>query len=533
MRLPRTPTALAGPLLLLVLGTHAPAQTPPAKAGRELDLFTPSFQCAVCHTGAPGANAMRSPTGDDVSPYELWHATMMGNAFRDPYFRAQLQKETAAHGAEVQELCLRCHAPMAHHHAVLNGRPAPRLHDLTDDLLADDGVSCTMCHQIMKQDLGDAQTFSGRPHLGTNRQIFGPFADVLTAPMQGQVRYTPTQGLHIRQSALCGTCHTLITEHQGKPFAEQTPYLEWRNSEFSDEDGRTDTSRTCQECHMAKTGATRIARNPNGFDFVIPVRPDFAAHAFVGGNAFMLDLLREHRQELDVKADAESLARMAAATRRQLAEDTARLSIHHVERRDGFATFQVRVENLTGHRFPTGYPARRAFLQVEVRRGGTVVFESGNADGDGRLATGELDFPHVNLVEKPEDLVVYEMVAVDPDGAPTTHLVKMTSRRKDNRLLPRGWKCDGPHAADTAPVGTEHDPDFGAGGDTVSFRVPLPDGSRGRLRVTATLRYQAIPPAWVDALRAVDAEECRTFVRLYDGADQQPETVAVAVATEQ
>src|SRR5215813_13720350 len=91
------------------------------------------------------------------------------------------------------------------------------------------------------------------------------------------------------------TCHTLTTEHQGVEFAEQTPYLEWRNSEFSDEAGASETSRTCQQCHMAATGATRIARNPMGRDFLIPVRDGYAAHAFVGGNAFMLDLLRVHR----------------------------------------------------------------------------------------------------------------------------------------------------------------------------------------------------------------------------------------------
>ena len=57
-----------------------------------------------------------------------------------------------------------------------------------------------------------------------------------------------------------------------------------------------------------------------GRDFLIPVRDGYAAHSFVGGNAFMLDLLRSHRDELGVEASVEDLARAAAATRHQLAE---------------------------------------------------------------------------------------------------------------------------------------------------------------------------------------------------------------------
>ena len=127
---------------------------------------------------------------------------------------------------------------------------------------------------------------------------------------------------------------------------------------------------------------------------------------------------------------------------------------------------------------------------------GRAIFESGAVDAQGRLAGVENEhrLPHVRTVERPEHVVVYEMVAADPDGAPTTLLTKMVRRLKDNRLLPRGWKSDGPHVADTAPVGTDGDEDFVGGGDTVSFRVPLPAAAAGRLVVAAELLYQAVPP---------------------------------------
>ncbi|MBL8754082.1 MAG: hypothetical protein JNK15_12350 [Planctomycetes bacterium] len=497
-----------------------------------VDTFTSSEQCAVCHIAAPGAKAMKDAAGEDVSPYTTWQATMMANAFRDPYFRAQLRKESIAAGDEVQELCLRCHAPMVHHQAMLDGKPAPRLADAEGDPFADDSVSCTVCHMMDGKNFGELGSFSGKPSFNRERRIFGPYADVATRPMQNMVRYTPVHGPHVQKSALCGSCHTLFTEHHGTPFPEQTPYLEWRNSEFSDERADADPkkTRTCQQCHMARSDKTRIARNPMGFDFAIPEREDYRLHEFVGGNAFMLEILQRHRDELDVTVEPAAFDRTIAATRRQLAEATARIAIDEPRRSDGVLQFAVRIENLTGHKFPTGYPARRAWLAAEVEIGGKIVFACGQMDERGRLVgvEDEMRLPHRDVVEQPGQVVVYEAVAADADGAPTTYLTRMAQRLKDNRLLPRGWLADGPHVGDTAPVGTAGDASFTAGGDTVTFRIAVPADATGPATVRATLCYQTVPPAWVDALRGIDAPEPKRFVGYYDAVEKKPEIVAKA-----
>ena len=57
--------------------------------------------------------------------------------------------------------------------------------------------------------------------------------------------------------------------------------------------------------------------------------------------------------------------------------------------------------------------------------------------------------------------------------------------------------------------------------------MPLPAGD-GPCEVRATLRYQSVPPAWVDALRTVEAEQAKRFVAWYDAADKTPETIATA-----
>jgi hypothetical protein len=513
-----------------------PAWRWPVQPSGRNEVFATGDGCAQCHSAADRAMAMRSATGDDVSPHALWQASVMANSFRDPYWRATVAKEIALQperAAEIQALCVRCHAPMAHHTAAFGGVAAAPVAHLAGDPLATDGVSCTVCHQIRPDGLGTEASWNGGARLRKGRSIFGPYADPSGGPMRQHSGYTPVHGAHVQSSAMCATCHTLHTGAAGAPFPEQTPYLEWRNSEFTTEPGPTPTSRSCQDCHMPELAPTRIARTPEGGEFLIATRSPYRAHTFVGGNAFLLDLLAANREALGVQAPAAALARMAFATRKLLTEHTVAVHIGEIERAAGELRFVVRVDNLTGHKFPTGYPARRAWLHLQVRAGDLVVFDSGGWAKDGRLldVAEPLQHGHVTRITTPADVLVWELIANDADGAPTTSLPGMVQRAKDNRLLPRGYRRDGPHAADTAPVGVGNDIDFTGGGDTVDVAIPLA-ADADPVSVVAWVRYQPIPPHWVDALRTVDAPECRSFVAMYDAADKTPETVSIALRSE-
>ncbi|MFK7738772.1 MAG: multiheme c-type cytochrome [Planctomycetota bacterium] len=519
-------------------GPDASAVPNPHASGLPIEHFMTAAECAVCHIAAPGASAMKDGDDNDVSPYFTWQASLMANAFRDPYFRAQLEKESAAAGEAAQELCLRCHTPLVHHEAKRDGRPLPRLATAVEEMAADDGVSCTACHMMSPDKLGEPESYSGLQSYTDERVIYGPFDDVLAQPMQSLVAYTPKKGEHIRSSAMCATCHTLHTEHHGAKFAEQTPYYEWRNSEFNDErEGHDpDKTRSCQECHMPEVGTMRIARSPMGFDFRgTKPREGVRSHAFIGGNALMLDLLREHGDELYVEAEPEQFEALAAATRHQLRHDTATVAVSELARVNGRLDFSIDVQNLTGHKFPTGYPSRRAWLHIEVMVGSEVVFVSGAHDASGRLrgVDDALAIPHVQRIEKPADVQVYEMVAVDAESKATTHLTKMVARQKDNRLLPRGYESLGPHVEDIAPKGADGDGDFVGGGDRVACSIPLPaDAPAGACRVVVRMLYQPVPPRWVDALRDVDGEAARRFVGYYDAKPRAPELVAEAERVE-
>ncbi len=495
------------------------------------EVFATGDGCSMCHSTAPRSLAMRDANGADVSPHAMWQASVMANSFRDPYWRASVAKERADAGdraAEVEASCVRCHAPMAHHTARLGGQPSPTVASLQHDGLAQDGVSCTVCHLVPADDLGTDASFDGQLTIDTARFAYGPYADPNGGIMAFHSGYLPLHGEHVQQSSLCATCHTLHTAHAGERFPEQTPYFEWRNSEFTTEPATTATSKSCQQCHMPESAPTRIARTPEGGEFLIPLRAPYRAHTFVGGNAFLLDVLGANREALGVEAPADALQRMAFATRKQLAERTATVEIGELTRADGELRFTVRIENQTGHKFPTGFPSRRAWLQLQVRSGRRVVFDSGGWNRDGALVdvAEPLRHGHRTRITTPQDVLVWELVAGDADGRPTTTLAAMTHRAKDNRLLPRGYRADGPHAGDIAPVAIGNDVDFTAGGDSVDVAIPLP-ARAGRVTVVAWLRYQPIPPHWVAPLRAVDAPECRAFVAMYDAADKTPETIAI------
>lgn len=532
------------------------AQEPPRPRRIVTQLFATSQACAFCHSNAPGAGGLRDAAGRPVAPYDLWSGSMMANASRDPFFRAALAAEQAAspdRAAELEAKCLRCHAPMASEEIRQAGGEVGMdlfLLDTPWRRLADDGAACALCHQIQPDGLGTPASYDGGFVIEPYREIFGPHEDPFGLPMGQVVRFWPTEGKHVMRSALCATCHTLFAGGaDGHVVPEQMPYLEWRNSDFSDEGGPNPSARTCQDCHLPKTseggGAirTRIARDGDGVDFPqIGEREPFGRHLFVGGNTLLPAILRDHAEELGVAASRGALDETIAAARGQLRERTARLRITDVLHG---SEFRVVVENLAGHKLPTGHPSRRVFLRVRIRDGrtGRVLFASGEFDARGRIVGADgapLPFerrggpvePHRDVVAAPGEVAIWEAVFRDPSGAPVFLVTRAAGFGKDNRILPRGYRADGPDTEHTRPEGVgADDADFRGGSDAVACRVELPDEAAARYVVEADLFFQALAPRFAEELLAADAPPVHAFRRMLEAADPRPELVASARLT--
>jgi hypothetical protein len=502
---------------------------PPVRvpAGHRDTMFVTSRECAGCHNG------LTTPTGEDVSIGVSWRASMMANSSRDPYWQAAVRREISDHpqaAAAIEDECAICHMPMSRAKArAANRRGEIFAHLLIgaaangDARLAADGVSCSVCHQIGPERLGTRDSFNGgfvlaEPTPQGGRQMFGPYEvdRGRQTIMQSATGMMPVEATHIRESELCATCHTLYTEALGPKgevvaaFPEQVPFLEWQHSEFRRE-------RSCQSCHMPEIPQpTRIA------SVLGEERTGARRHTFVGGNFFMLRMLNRYRNELRVEALPQELEAAANATIAQLQQQTAALAIAGAGAGFGQLAFDVTVRNLTGHKLPTAYPSRRAWLHVSVRdRDDRVIFESGVIEPSGLIRGNDNDAdgarfePHHTEIRTGDQVQVYESVMRDVTGAVTTGLLRGTEYIKDNRLLPRGFDKE-TAVRDIAVRGTaQQDPDFTSESDRVRYLVNT-SGRTGPFLVSAALRYQPISYRWAQNLRGYNAEETRRFVKWYE-----------------
>jgi hypothetical protein len=398
-------------------------------------------------------------------------------------------------------------------------------------------VSCTLCHQIGADRLGTEDSFTGGyvvnalPADGVGRML-GPFAvDVgRTALMRSATGVEPGTGVHVQQSELCATCHTLFThalDAQGAAageLPEQVPYLEWRHSAFRE-------AQSCQSCHMPSTAAPTPMASVLG-----EPRERLGRHTFLGGNFFMLRMLNRYRHELGVQASPVELDAAAEATIRQLQTVTASVTAAVTSVDQDRVHFDVAVSNMTGHKLPTGYPSRRAWLHVVVRdRTGRIVFESGRLNPDGSIAGNDNDAapdryePHYEEIRNADEVQVYESMMVDARGAVTTGLLFGTAFAKDNRLLPRGFdKAKAPPAI--AVHGRAFaDENFTGGGDVVRYAIDIARAERP-LTIDVALRFQPISFRWAGNLRAYDAVETRRFVSYYDSMAMDSATTIARVS---
>jgi hypothetical protein len=182
----------------------------------------------------------------------------------------------------------------------------------------------------------------------------------------------------------------------------------------------------------------------------------------------------------------------------------------------------VVVRNLTGHKLPTAYPSRRAWLDVVVRdRAGRAVFESGALRSDGSIIGNDNDAdplrfePHHREIRSADEVEIYESIMHDRDGRVTTGLLQAIGYAKDNRLLPLGFD-KGAAVPDIAVRGdASGDPDFAAGGDRVRYSVDV-SRAEGPFSVEATLRYQPIAFRWAHNLSAHSTPEATRFVSWYE-----------------
>jgi len=488
-------------------------------------LFSGSGNCILCHQS--NGNAM-TWNGKDVSPITYWRSTMMGNSSKDPLWRAMVAEEVHKFPQlqqTIESTCLKCHSPMGFTQAIYNGQPGYSMAELKQNSLANDGVSCTACHQIKSNNLGSVQSYSGNYRIDRDSILYGPYTNSDTTMMAFIVGYKGKFGAHVNHSELCATCHTLFTptvDGQGNVignFPEQTPYIEWKNSIYKSQDIQ------CQDCHMPKIYDPIRISGMGPF----PPRTPFWRHNFVGGNVYMLNLLKNNTDSLGATAEQEHFDSTIARTKYNLSElsidlkTAARFKDNHLE-------VKLFVKNLTGHKIPTGIPFRRMWIHLKVEQiSGGVIFESGEWDSNGKLLDYNSTYePHYDVITSDDQVQVYEGVFINNEQQISYTLLRAYEFIKDNRLPPIGFSTTHSSYDSIKIVGNaladnnfnKSGVDQGTGADSVTYLIPVPVS--GDYKLTAEVCYQSVKPELVDHLRGIGVQDVNKFVGLYDALPNVP-----------
>ncbi|MGB1032148.1 MAG: T9SS type A sorting domain-containing protein, partial [Flavobacteriales bacterium] len=286
---------------------------------------------------------------------------------------------------------------------------------------------------------------------------------------------------------------------------------------------------TCQNCHMPSLGSKQPIKLVAGLD--TPFRSPFSLHTFAGANTLMLSILDDNKEALGVPATTEDFEASIDATFNMLQAQSLSLSTELIERTADTLIAKVDLTNLAGHKFPSGYPARRMFIHAALYNAdGSTLWESGEWDDEFYLTDEDEDFEqHYDVIRSEDEVQIYEMVMGDVNGDYTSLLERASSKLKDNRLVPRGFSTSHFSYDTTTVIGAAFDDlnfnfedgSEGTGGDVLEFRIPT-FGFDDDVVLEINAYYQAIPPKFVEDLFDYEDPDIAAFEAMYMAADRTP-----------
>ncbi len=230
------------------------------------------------------------------------------------------------------------------------------------------GVTCATCHQFDGVHLGEGRKGTGALGRGADKVFRGPHdIENGTSPLHGNGPALPALA---DGKTLCLACHDEEKNPAGVPTCSTGPEYAAKGE-----------TRSCAECHMPTVEA------PSG---PVSTRPTHRSHRFLGPHQ------AQRLGEEGILSEAVKLSGRFEGTK-----------------------LVARLENLTGHGFPTGFPARMVVLDlVGLDASGKEVFRNVKAEP---------------LKEHPE--AVLNRGYVDAEGKPS--LAPFAAKLvRDTRLTP-------------------------------------------------------------------------------------------------
>lgn len=299
---------------------------------------------------------------------------------------------------------------------------------------------------------------------------------------------------------------------------EQSTYLEWAASASF---GGATPQTSCTFCHMPNAegrmmaianvngpGTVASASSPAGVggfpkpqyraddQVSVSANASYPRHRLMAINLFVHEMFQQFPNILGISDSTEAAVPPGTVKNLQNAEETilthAPTTVSLSVCKPGTAntpcstltadpsalTYQVTVQNFSGHRFPTGAGFRRGFLEFRLLdNAGKTLWVSGAVNQFGAIVdnTGKVlstEFPPGDVLYDPsflqphfgstnnpaitrqDQVQIYEVRATNEYGQLTTATTRLFGGAKDNRIPPAGWippyNCNGKIGPGTA-----------------------------------------------------------------------------------
>jgi cytochrome c554/c'-like protein len=198
--------------------------------------FIPAKRCAKCHEGT----------------HAEWKESAHRNAFREPFYQANVQHLIRDRGIAVTRHCESCHNPVALFSGALSKNAK------IERPFDDEGVTCSVCHSIQSTTTEGIGSYVIAPpallELPDGRRIKTANDQEILADLASHRRAMMRPLL--KQPEFCAACHkaAVVPALNGRKwFRTFSVFDEWQQSAFAGETVQPLSVRpyeNCQTCHM-------------------------------------------------------------------------------------------------------------------------------------------------------------------------------------------------------------------------------------------------------------------------------------------
>jgi len=256
-------------------------------------------------TKAPSITSSKNCQECHEEIYNHWKNAMHSMSIEDPIFKASYMQSYLNTAGEAKFNCLRCHAPIA----LINND-----YDLKKEITRE-GVSCDFCHSVKKVNINNRDNpfeFDvGEIKRGPLSNVDSPAHKTEPSPL-------------FKSSELCAGCHEYINDKGVKILGT---YSEWNSSPYPAEGTH------CQNCHM-------------------PI---------ISGQVVKPKIKSSNQKQINLHA-------ISASHSTEQLKKALKVEIKNIHREKDVIEVVVGITNLgSGHSVPTGIPARKLILIVELK----------------------------------------------------------------------------------------------------------------------------------------------------------------------